>query len=240
MLRAILLLAGLCLSLQAAGQAPLARVFHEENKDGSVLILAENRGFVPYTIHLRAELRNMRSSLALPARLVVFPSKAPRPIVTFIPEKPWDNAWHYEFDAQMGICTGNRPDTTYHYGLPFRKAGTLAIEVNTTPDSLNFYFKLPANSPVLAAREGIVAQIKADVAKNTSESGNYIIVFHDDGSYAWYHYLRQQSATVAIGQRVAKGELIGYTTAQKRLKPLWFSVLYPTDDGKKPVRVRFR
>ena len=232
------------LSTQAYGQALLSKVSHQVNKDGSVIILAENLGVVPITVHLRATLTNMSSSVPLPAKLVVFPGKSPRIIATFSPVKQWGNRYYYNADEHLGICSGHKPDTIYRYGLPFRQPVTYKLGLgrrqNTSAaDSSNLFFDLPANTPVLAAREGIVAQIKEDIAKNTRNPGqsNYIIVFHDDGSYAWYQFLRKSSATVAIGQRVAKGELLAYSTDQKRLLPLWFAVLYPTDYGPKEVNL---
>ena len=58
-------------------------------------------------------------------------------------------------------------------------------------------------TPILAAASGTVAQ-----AKYAWPSGNYVTISHNNGTVTYYGHLSY--STVAVGQYVTQGEIIGY------------------------------
>lgn len=76
-------------------------------------------------------------------------------------------------------------------------------------------FVVPINSEVFAAFDGEVAEIKDDSNiggwnKKYWNDGNYVVIKHQYGEYTWYEHLRFKSVTVKVGDKVKKGQLIGF------------------------------
>jgi murein DD-endopeptidase MepM/ murein hydrolase activator NlpD len=243
-------LALLAFSLPGYSQPELIVIKDVQYKDGSTVITAENHGFVPYTVFLSVDLHHMVSDIELPAKIVVFPSSKTRVLTQLTPDKNRPSSYHYTTDVQLGICNGKMPDTTYVYGLPF-KPGTYSRVFYSgrgkapSPNRYTYVFDLPENTPICAAREGIVANIKEDSKKSGGpkfrDDANYIIVMHDDGSYAWYWHLRQNGVAAQLGQLVSKGEVIGYSgrTGYAPAPALGFAVAYPNDPEPLELDVLF-
>jgi murein DD-endopeptidase MepM/ murein hydrolase activator NlpD len=77
-------------------------------------------------------------------------------------------------------------------------------------------FTLPEGTLILAAREGIVTQVKDDSEINyggtdqnegqkAAEQANYIEIEHKDGSFTSYYHVKKGSSKVKIGQKVLQG-----------------------------------
>lgn len=67
---------------------------------------------------------------------------------------------------------------------------------------------------IVAHSNGVVAGVRAnyatcDGAKGNSY-GNYVLIRHDNGMYTMYAHMKYQSVKVVKGQRVIKGQVIGY------------------------------
>lgn len=70
---------------------------------------------------------------------------------------------------------------------------------------------MPNGTPVLAAREGRVALVRSESNRKGRGWDNHVIIHHEDGTYGWYLHFRQGGVAVAVGERVAAGDLIGYS-----------------------------
>ncbi|UOQ71010.1 M23 family metallopeptidase [Hymenobacter cellulosilyticus] len=196
----------------------------------------------------------MTSDIVLPAKIVVFPSQKPRVIAHFTPQEQYlTRTYKYWYDAQLGICNGKKPDTTFVYRLPFQ-TGTTSIVLQAAaadstqgkPWSRGVIFGLPENTPVCAARAGIVT----DIRQGSNKSGgrgrlpdtNMIVVFHDDGTYAVYTHFRQNGAAVYEGQRVNQGDVLGFSgkTGWVRQPCLGFNVQYSAQPHPRLVPTLFQ
>jgi murein DD-endopeptidase MepM/ murein hydrolase activator NlpD len=100
---------------------------------------------------------------------------------------------------------------------------------------------MPVGVPVLAARAGVIEAVDMGQGADAEEEplsyeGNLVRVRHDDGTVAVYAHLRNHSAAVATGQRVAPGVLLAYSGASGDvLEPhLHFAVL--RDDASVPFK----
>ena len=85
-------------------------------------------------------------------------------------------------------------------------------------DAANRYaidFAVPEGTPVLAARAGVVMQVRdrfdhggLDRSRDLDRA-NLVRILHDDGSMALYAHLAKDGARVRPGARVAAGQVIG-------------------------------
>jgi hypothetical protein len=112
-------------------------------------------------------------------------------------------------------------------------------------DYYAFDFIMPVGSEVLAAREGVVAQVRDGTAEGLPweerSHGNLVTILHSDGTFAMYGHLTP-GIPVRVGQAVARGQPIarsgstGYSIAPH----LHFVVRARTDTGKiRAVPIRF-
>jgi len=67
-----------------------------------------------------------------------------------------------------------------------------------------------------AAREGIVVKTKSDSnkrgdTKEFAKYGNHITIEHNDNTFATYYHLKKNGVGVKVGQRVKRGQKIGYS-----------------------------
>ncbi|MFO3703558.1 M23 family metallopeptidase [Xanthomonas codiaei] len=138
------------------------------------------------------------------------------------------------------------------YQLPFRDR---PVQVDqgygghfSHADLPNWYavdFTLPQGTPVLAAREGVVMELRQDVTDGSADDpaaggGNLVRLLHADGSMALYAHLAPGGVAVRLGQRVDTGERLGASgnTGYSTAAHLHFSV--QRNAGLQLVSVPFR
>ena len=107
------------------------------------------------------------------------------------------------------------------YRAPFALGSTFTISqaypsraTHITPDTQYAVdFAMPDGTPVYAARQGTVINVRHDsfrggTAAALADQANLIEILHDDGTIAVYGHLHWDSIRVRIGQHVALGEYI--------------------------------
>ena len=78
-------------------------------------------------------------------------------------------------------------------------------------------FAAAIGTPVIAARTGTVMEVEADFARAGLDAetfagrANFVRIVHDDGTMALYAHLDVDGVRVRVGQRVRKGEAIGFS-----------------------------
>lgn len=77
-------------------------------------------------------------------------------------------------------------------------------------------FIVPEGTPIVSALEGIVIDLKSDSNiggpdKSFEDQGNFIEIEHANDEYSEYEHLKQNGVLVKIGDRVKRGQLIGYS-----------------------------
>lgn len=116
-----------------------------------------------------------------------------------------------------------RHDDSTVYELPFDPGTTFFVGQaadGLTHQGEHFHavdWMMPEGARVRAARGGVVASVRvADTGSSFEDESyklrtNFIRIAHEDGTVASYEHIRQNGATVRVGQRVRTGELIGYS-----------------------------
>jgi len=110
--------------------------------------------------------------------------------------------------------------TDYAYDLPFKKGKMYRIGQGyngryTHQNSYALDFTMTEGTEILAAREGtVIAVVKNNKIgcpdKKCAKYGNYIQIFHPDGTLAEYYHFKYNGITVKLGDFVKKGDLIGF------------------------------
>lgn len=118
-------------------------------------------------------------------------------------------------------------NTINEYYIPIPKNSLQKIDRTSSPAHVfslrnAIDFIAPQNTPVLAARSGIVTFVKDDSNIGGPypyywDSTNFIIIEHSNGEYSRYDHLQYHSVKVKAGEKVKAGQEIakigmtGYT-----------------------------
>lgn len=192
------------------------KLFEKELEKGKYMLYAENSDPVPYTIKLRLDLKNMEAEPEVDKPFVV-PPKTKAHALTALKAGKGKYAYKIQYESTKGINTDFDHDDQYIYGLPVHPPFVIIQGYggkfsHTGKKALDF--RMREGGDVLAAREGIVLDIKEDGRHNCLElgcekEGNYIKILHADGSVASYYHLQHKGARVEIGDNIKKGQVIG-------------------------------
>lgn len=217
----------------------------------AVLVEARNTTAVPYTVLINFDLLNMYPSAKLPIRKVVEPGKKKVVLVRLTPSPGQRFQYRSEYNTYLGNTLAPPTGRGFVYQLPFEAGQPYRlIQGNNGPFShagkYAFDFSMPEGTVVCAARAGIVSQVKQDsdtgcLTRDCADQGNYITVFHDDGSFAKYVHLRLHGSLVEVGQRVAAGQPLGHSgnTGWSSGPHLHFQVDVPGEPMSVSVPVTF-
>ena len=220
-----LLIAGTCGIAEAKPPYPFS-VTVERIGNGQNLI-ARNRGPAPVSVRLTLSgADNVVASQSLPVHAVVRPNSE----MVLLQIRPADPARSLRFSSQSAYNLGNfhaQHDPQARYRLPFADGGSFVISqaadgpltTHSAADSENAVdFTLPENTPIVAARDGTVIETEAANRYGGRDRvllnmANYVRILHADETVATYAHLAPGGVTVAPGQRVTAGTLIGYSGA---------------------------
>ena len=222
-------------------------VVGERQDDGSYHFYASSRHIIPTYIRVSFEsLTNLEADVSLPFTMVLEPGTDRRHIFSLAVEDPAQSrgyrlAWTYV----RGNPESAEHDDSHTYLFPFAHGSkhrvTQGFQGDFTHFGENEYgvdFDLDRDTKVFAARDGLVVEVKEDSSRggasaSYSKHGNYVLVYHDDGSFGNYVHLRKDGAVVDPGERVGAGDHIGFSGATGRASGphLHFDVRLPQADG---------
>ena len=108
---------------------------------------------------------------------------------------------------------------TYAYPVQITQRVTITYDASPAHVGKLEYavdFIVPENTPILAALDGVVVDVKQDSNvggedKSYDTQGNYIEIQHAKNEYSIYEHIRQQGSLVKIGDKVKTGQIIGYS-----------------------------
>lgn len=195
----------------------------ESNGVGGYEFEAENLN--PYTVTLNVDfesLINLKPSANIPL-FIEIPAHTKKKVLDL---DRISSAEGINYRSSYGWVRGSAfavHQDSYLYKLPFVKGSQVYVSQGyngeATHKGLSAYaidFPVPVGTPVYAAREGVV--VGSEGSNNTGgaspeyrQYANYVIIEHSDGTMGNYYHLKQGGNAVTIGQKVKKGDLIGFS-----------------------------
>ncbi len=223
-------------------------VFVKARKSGDCVIVdGVNKNPFEVTVFYIASYMNLKSNKKLPLLFVLKP-KSKKEILKL---KILKN--HFKYKAHYNWTIGSKDakhDNNYVYRLPYKRGTSQMISQGYNGKFSHFGksqyavdFNMKEGTGIYAAREGTVVKIKSDSNqggpnRRFEKDANYIIIEHSDKTLATYAHLQKNGVLVHVGQKVKRGELIGYSgkTGYTRGPHLHF-IVYKAIDGKTRVSI---
>jgi murein DD-endopeptidase MepM/ murein hydrolase activator NlpD len=112
------------------------------------------------------------------------------------------------------------PPASSPYILPFQVGASFKTGLTNCsssfhrtgePDQYAFDFDMPLGTPFIAARGGTVYDVVEDAPSAGGGTGNYVLIEHEDGTFAYYLHSPKDGIDVAIGDHVEQGDVLGIT-----------------------------
>lgn len=214
----------------------------KQRKSGpdDVTILMTNASPLPVTVRIEVtgENINLRGTvLTCIAPLSTVEALRLRPSD---PEKPWSGHWehHVVFGDFRATAASEPCRLPWTSGFAFRiTQGYHGATSHTGLWEYSVDFDLPLNTPVRAARDGVVVACEEGYtaggqAPRFSGKDNYVTIGHLDGTLSRYAHLRANGVSVEVGDSVRAGQLLGYSgsTGLSSGPHLHFDVVVPNKD----------
>jgi len=194
-----------------------------ERTENGASFHARNQTAAPVSLLLEFPvLENMTSSQTLPVKAVVLPNE--RKLLAQIRAHPRAKSirWQWKWQWTTGVLGAEHTSST-RYWFPW--SANLQFEVGQAAGGtfthhgnwhFAFDFRMPSGTPIRAARDGTVVRAVEDFSEGGLEErfkkrANLIFILHADGTIARYLHLKHGGVNVDVGDRVAAGDLIGFS-----------------------------
>ncbi len=197
------------------------RLYYEETENG-FRVLADNDEYSPVSTEMNFRLENLSSTNGN-NKVYVVPARTKKYVITQLDviDRKKRVKFGYESSFNHGDHHLNKYDKDFKYYLPFEKGATfwLSQGYNGAISHKNEYaldFKMPIGTKIYAARDGVVVDVEESFSKSCTDPGcakhnNFILIYHNDGTFAEYTHIKKDGAKVKIGDQIKMGQFIGYS-----------------------------
>lgn len=215
LLLTFLLISSLCKAEQNV------KIYYEQIEDG-YNVYADNDEFCPVSIKIDFTVTNLNIDGGN-NNIYIVNEKDKKQLLTTLKVSKKGKAYKfsYKYWTNYGKHNNRKYDKNYIYDLPFKISNKFKIYQgyngtfsHQNENSLDFI--MPVGTELTAVREGVVIKV---IEKNTKNCGkeeckrynNLIMIYHSDGTFAEYTHIMQNGSKVKVGDKVSKGQLIGYS-----------------------------
>ncbi|MBE3555059.1 MAG: M23 family metallopeptidase, partial [Thermicanus sp.] len=160
---------------------------------------------------------------------------------------PFEGVWFVLWGGTDEVVNYHYKSEQERYAVDFVKMEE-GVEFEGTGATNEEYYCY--GEPVYAPAEGSVVAVEEDVEENQpgipnldNPFGNYVILKHGSGEYSLLSQLQKGSVTVEIGDKVSRGDLLGYVgNSGDSMEPhLHFQVMdSPHLEEMKSINIRFQ
>lgn len=204
------------LAVQAQGEL---KIFGEP-AGSRITLFASNAAPCPSSVKVELELTNMELVEPMPEFFVVPPDTARFRLTELRVMNPTQRfSYRSRFLHVLGDAGKIASDETVVYDLPFASGGRYMVfqGYNGAASHQNQFaldFAMPEGTLVLAAREGVVVRVQDANDQSCPQAecakfNNFVLVYHSDGSFAEYTHLKKDGASVAVGDKIRRGDPVG-------------------------------
>ena len=249
---ALSLLLSLLITTSINSQELNIKIYDEQIGDQEIVVYGDNTELFPVSIELNLELKGLQTNHHA-GDIIVLEANKNKQILARLFAKP-GKAWSFRTSAKssFGNVLVEQYDTNYIYELPFAAGNEEFISQGylgkvSHHDEYALDFNMREGTPVLAIRDGLVVKVvdvhnKSCPNPSCMKFNNFITIQHNDGTYADYAHLKQNSAQVKVGDQVQIGMQIaqsgktGWTTGPH----LHLAVFLPSLNKRKTIPTLFR
>ncbi|WP_375579165.1 M23 family metallopeptidase [Marivirga tractuosa] len=202
-----------------AQQKPI-EIFYEKTDEG-FMFFGKNIEQVPYTVKIDFKnLKNLSSKTSEKSFVRTIPPNTSKQKVLELKKIKMDKGTSFDFNFLYTIGDPSlKVDEDYPYLLPYQHGKRVRVGQGNngagTHRGINAIdFNLEIGDSVFAARSGLVIEVKEDSNTGGNDPkyepyGNFVKVYHEDGTLGSYVHLVQDGSLVAKGDKIEKGQLIG-------------------------------
>ncbi len=203
----------------------------------TTIIDIENNNPYSVTIKLTPTYKNIEYNKKISNFVILKPHSKKEYIRLSVKNKALASKYSYKYRWIIGT-RGAVHNDNYLYRLPYKIGTSQVVSQGYNGDFTHkgrskyaIDFAMDVGTALCAARDGVVVKIKSDSdkrgdTKEFAKYGNHVIIEHDDGTLGTYYHLKKDGVLVNISQKVARGQIIGYSgnTGFSRGPHLHFSV----------------
>lgn len=228
------------------------KTYSEQTKEGFIFY-ADNSEPCEVSLKIKFKLKNLKSSAGIEKIFLLPPNskKIELSILTSI-KKGRKSIFSTIGSSNYGNHFDNIYDKNYEYYLPYKKGKNVMLSqgYNGTTSHQNknqLDFRMSIGTEIVATRNGTVIKL-VDVNNRTcakeecKKYNNYIIIAHDDGTFAEYVHIKRKGSKVEVGDKVKAGQLIalsgnvGWSTGPH----LHFSVFLQKINNREYIKTKFK
>lgn len=202
------------------GSAQLVKPTFAFDQSGPLRVVAGNSNYVPISLEMTFTTTNVEVS---PSKVFnfVLPARSSGITVATLTATGAGASVNYSYRWSRGDYRAVEDD--YIYRLPFANSSTFLVSqgeggvTSHAGSAHNYYaidFNMPTGTPIHAIREGVVFYVKEDSNLGGASAeflplANVVQILHADGTWAEYAHLKQNGASVNVGDTVERGDVIG-------------------------------
>ncbi|MEO9952493.1 M23 family metallopeptidase [Nonlabens sp.] len=194
-----------------------------EHYDGGTKLFVSNNNFLPITYKIGYKPVNLVQDVENGSYIVI-PGRTKDFLLLDFKKIDPKKKWKFNKGSTLvylGDLTDTEYDEDYVYELPFEKGTSFKVGQGyngdiSHQDKYAIDFDMPINTKVFACREGLVVEVVKKNSKHCADFkcadfNNYIKVLHSDGTIMQYLHFRKNGVRVKVGQKVVKGQHIGFS-----------------------------
>ena len=192
-------------------------------EDGSTVVYATNNYLCDESVLIKFNvLKNMKADVELPFRAVIPAGAKEYKLFTLaIKDATKGSQLGYITSYCHGDAFDGKHDNSYVYTIPYQEGKQYSLDQGYGGKFSHFMkgkthaldFTMEIGTPICAARDGLILFVKENSNKGGKtfrfqEYGNYITIYHEDGTMANYFHIKKGGSKVKEGDRVKAGDVI--------------------------------